>query len=125
VKRFLADMNPMLRGFLLIALVALVIVVLQLQATLTALLLIARIAFFIAIAVFLYLLWRDRRSEIDTWSRRGRAVFYAAALLMVADVGAYTLFGASGPDALAFVLVLACCGFAMFRVWRDERSLSL
>jgi small-conductance mechanosensitive channel len=124
IKRFVADMNPMLRGFLLIALVALVIVVLQLQATLTALFLLARIAFFIAIAVFLYLLWRDRRSEIDTWSRRGRTVFYAAALLLVADVGAYTLFGASGPDALAFVLVLAFCGFAMFRVWRDERSLS-
>jgi hypothetical protein len=125
VKRFISDMNPMLRGFLLIALVALVIVVLQLQATLTALFLIARIAFFVAIAVFLYLLWRDRRSEIDTWSRRGRTVFYAAALLILVDIGAYTLFGASGPDALAFVLVLAFCGFAMFRVWRDERSLSL
>jgi hypothetical protein len=125
VRRLIADMNPMLRGFLLIALVALVIVVLQLQATLTALFLIARIAFFVAIAVFLYLLWRDRRSEIETWSRRGRAVFYAAALLVVVDIGAYTLFGASGPDALAFVLVLAFCGFAMFRVWRDERSLSL
>ena len=125
MKRLIADMNPMLRGFLLIALVALVIVVLQLQTTLTALFLIARIAFFVAIAVFLYLLWRDRRSDIETWSRRGRTVFYAAALLIVADIGAYTLFGASGPDALAFVLVLAFCGFAMFRVWRDERSLSL
>jgi small-conductance mechanosensitive channel len=124
VKRFFSDMNPMLRGFLLIALVAVVIVVLQLQATLTALFLIARIAFFIAIAVFVYLLWRDRRSEIETWSRRGRAVFYAAALLAIADVGVYTLFGASGPDALAFVLVLALCGFAMFRVWRDERTVS-
>jgi hypothetical protein len=125
VKRFLQDMNPMLRGFLIIALIALVIVILQLQATLTALFLIARIAFFIAIAVFLYFLWRDRRSEIDTWSKRGRTVFYAAALLIVADVGAYTLFGASGPDALAFVLVLGFCGFAMFRVWRDERTLSV
>ena len=124
MKRFFADMNPMLRGFLIIALVALVIVVLQLQATLTALFLIARIAFFIAIAVFVYLLWRDRRSEIESWSRRGRAVFYAAALLMVADVGAYTVFGASGPDALAFVLVLGFCGYAMFRVWRDERTLA-
>jgi small-conductance mechanosensitive channel len=124
VKRFLQDMNPMLRGFSIIALIALVIVVLQLQATLTALLLLARIAFFIAIAVFLYLLWRDRRSEIDTWSKRGRRVFYAAALLIVADIGAYVTVGASGPDALAFVLVLGLCGFAMFRVWRDERALA-
>lgn len=114
----------MLRGFLIIALIALVIVVLQLQATLTALFLIARIAFFIAIAVFLYFLWRDRRSQIEMWSRHGRTVFYAAALLIVADVGAYTLFGASGPDALAFVLVLGLCGFAMFRVWRGEQALA-
>jgi len=125
VKRFLQDMNPMLRGFLIIALIALVIVFLQLQATLTALFLLARIAFFIAIAVFLYFLWRDRRSEIDMWSRRGRLVFYAAALLIVADIGAYTVVGASGPDALAFLLVLVFCGFAMFRVWRDERTLSV
>jgi hypothetical protein len=124
VKRFFQDMNPMLRGFLVIALIALVVVILQLQATLTALFLLARIAFFIAIAVFLYFLWRDRRSQIDMWSRRGRTVFYAAALLIVADVGAYTLFGASGPDALAFLLVLGFCGLAMFRVWRDERMLA-
>jgi fucose 4-O-acetylase-like acetyltransferase len=117
-------MNPMLRGFVVIALIALVIVVLQLQATLTALFLIARIAFFIAIAVFLYFLWRERRSEIESWSTRARVVFYGAALLIVADIGAYTLFGAAGPDALAFVLVLGLCGFAMFRVWRDQRSYS-
>jgi hypothetical protein len=51
-------------------------------------------------------------------------VFYAAALLAVVDVGAYTLFGASGPDALAFILVLILCGYSMFRVWRDEHSLA-
>ncbi len=124
MKRFFQDMNPLVRGFGIIALIALVIVVLQLQATLTALFLLARIAFFIAIAVFLYFLWRDRRSQIEMWSRRGRTVFYAAVLLTVADVGAYSLFGASGPDALAFVLVLGLCGYAAFRVWRDERALA-
>ena len=125
MRRFFSDMNPMLRGFLVIALIALVIVVLQLEATLTALFLIARIAFFIAVAVFVYLLWRERRSDIETWSRRGRAVFYGAALLIVADLGVYTVVGASGPDALAFLLVLVLCGFAMFRVWRDEHRYSL
>jgi small-conductance mechanosensitive channel len=124
VKRFIQDMNPLVRGFLIIALIALVIVVLQLQATLTALFLLARIAFFIAIAVFLFFLWRERRDEINAWSRRGRAVFFAAMGLMVVDVGAYTLLGASGPDALAFLLVLGLCGFAVFRVWRDERTLA-
>ena len=122
MRRFFADMNPMLRGFLLIALVALLIVVLQLQLTLVALFLIARIAFMLAIAFFLFLMWRERRSDIESWDTRPRVVFYGAALLIVADVGAYALRGASGLDALAFVLVLALSGFAMWRVWRDQHT---
>jgi hypothetical protein len=122
MRRFFADMNPMLRGFLLIALVALVIVVLQLQLTLVALFLIARIAFLLAIAFFLFLMWRERRSDIESWDTRPRVVFYGAALLIVVDVGAYALRGASGLDALAFVLVLALSGFAMWRVWRDQHT---
>ena len=122
MRRFFADMNPMLRGFLLIALVALVIVVLQLQLTLVALFLIARIAFLLAIAFFLFLMWRERRSDIESWDTRPRVVFYGAALLIVVDVGAYALRGASGLDALAFVLVLALSGVAMWRVWRDQHT---
>ena len=125
MRRFVADMNPMVRGFIVIALIALVVVVLQLQATLTALFLIAQIAFFLAIAFFLYLLWRERREEIGAWSARARFVFFGAVLLIVADIGAYILFGASGPDALAFLLVLGLCGFALVRVWRDQRRYSL
>jgi hypothetical protein len=33
--------------------------------------------------------------------------------------------GASGPDALAFLLVLGLTGFAIFRVWRDQRQYSV
>ena len=65
-------MNPTLRGFLMIALIAVVVVVLQLEATLTALFLLAQIAFFLAIAYFIFLLWRDRRQEISMWSSRSR-----------------------------------------------------
>jgi uncharacterized membrane protein (DUF4010 family) len=114
----------MVRGFLIIALIALVVVVLQLEATLTALFLLARIAFFLAIAFFVYLMWRERRSEIGTWSTRSRAVFYGGALLIVADVAASIAFGITGPDALAFFLVLGFSGFAMWRIWRDEHTLS-
>lgn len=120
MRRFFSDMNPMLRGFLVIALIALVVVLLQLQPTLFALFLIARIAFLLAIAFFVYLVWRERRSEIAEWSTRARVVFYGSALLIVADIAAYSLAGAPGIDALAFVLVLGFSGFAMFRVWRDQ-----
>jgi hypothetical protein len=122
MRRFFRDMNPFLRGMLIVALVAIVIVVLQLYQTLFALQLLARIAFFLAIAFFIYLMWRERRGDIAAWSRRSQTVFYGAALLIVADLGAYFLVGASGPDALAFLLVLGLAGFSMFRVWRDERT---
>ena len=120
--KFLSD-RPTLRGFLIIGLIALVVVVLQLEATLVALSIILRIAFFLAIAFFVFLMWRERRSDIDTWSGRAKTVFYGAALLIVADVGVWIVRGlGSGLNALAFVLVLGLSGFAMWRIWRDEHS---
>jgi hypothetical protein len=120
MRRFFTDMNPFARGLLIVGAIALVVVVLQLYTTLTALYLIARIAFFLAIAFFVFLMWRERRSEIGMWSTRAQVAFYGAAILAVVDLGAYFTVGASGPDALAFLLVLIICGFSMFRVWRDE-----
>jgi hypothetical protein len=122
MRRFLADMNPMLRGFLVIALIAVLIVLLKLQLTLYALFLIARIAFLLAIAFFVFLMWRERREEISEWRTRARVVFYGAALLIVVDIGVYSLRGAFGLDAAAFVLVLVLSGFAMWRVWRDKHT---
>jgi small-conductance mechanosensitive channel len=116
-------MNPTLRGFFVIALVATVIVVLQLEQTLTALFILARIAFFLTIAYFLFLMWRDRREQISVWPARSRVVFYGAALLMVVNVAARFFYSAgSGLDLLAFLLVFPLAGFAMWRVWRDEHT---
>ena len=116
-------MNPTLRGFLVIALIAAVIVVLQLERTLTALFILARIAFFLAIAYFLFLMWRDRREEISMWSVRSRAVFYGSAALLVVNVGVrfFTPVG-NGWNLIVFLAVFAFGGFAMWRVWRDEHS---
>jgi CDP-diglyceride synthetase len=125
VRRLIADMNPTLRGFIIIALIALTIVVLQLYQTLVVFSIIARIAFLLAIAFFIYLVWRERRSDIDTWPTRAKVAFYAAAVLIVVDVGAFIVGRPSGRNALAFFLVLIICGFAMFRVWRDQHSYSL
>jgi hypothetical protein len=122
MRPFFSRLHPTLRGFLIIALIAAVVVVLQLEATLTALLLLARVAFLLAIAFFIYLMWRERRAEIAEWPQRVRVVFYGAALLAVADLGADWYGGASGLQLLAFVGVLAGCGFAMWRVWRDQHT---
>ena len=114
--------NRTLRGFAILVLVSIGIVVLRRQTTLAALYVIARIAFLLAIAFFLYLLWREHRSEIGTWPARARAVFYGAAALIVADVAAISFIRETGLDAVAFVLVLAAGGFAMWRTWRDQHS---
>lgn len=122
MRRFFADLNPTIRGFLLIALVALVVVVLSLEEVLAAVGGLLRIAFFLAIAFFLFLVWRERRSDIEAWSDRSRRVFYAAIALAVLDVGVLIGLGADGRDALAFFLVLGACAYAIVRVWRDEHT---
>jgi hypothetical protein len=127
MRRLFADMNPTLRGLLIVALIAVVVVALSLEATLAALYLLAGIAFFLAVAFFVYLLWRERRADIGLWSTRSQVVFYGAALLVVADLAVFFWRRLAGPslagvDALAFVLVLLVAGFSMYRVWRDERT---
>ena len=122
MRRLFADMNPTLRGFLIILAIVLAVILLNQQTTLVSLLILARIAFFIAIAVFVYMLWRERRSDISTWSPRARFGFYGGALLIVAALGMFFWYGISGRNALAFFLILGLSAFSMFRVWRDQHT---
>jgi hypothetical protein len=120
VRNAFSRMNPTLRGFLIIGVIALVVVVLKLEVTLIALSMILRIAFFLAIAFFIFLMWRERRGEISSWSTREIVVFYGAAISIVAAVGLYFWHGWPDYEALGFIGVLGCSGFAMWRVWRDR-----
>ncbi|HKB93929.1 MAG TPA: hypothetical protein VKC62_06835 [Gaiellaceae bacterium] len=124
MSSFFSRMNPTARGFLIILAIVIAIVVLQLEATLAALLVLARIAFLLAIAFFVYLMWRERREEISAWPLRARAVFYGAAILAVADLGVDWYGGAQGLQILAFVGVLLLAGLAMWRTWRDQHTYS-
>ena len=108
------------RGLLIIAAVAGVIVVLQLWTTLAVLVILARLAFFLAIAYFVFLMWREQRGGISMWPQRAQWVFYGAAVVAVADVGVYWYGGAHGMERIAFVAILALCGLAMFRTWREQ-----
>jgi hypothetical protein len=120
VKRFFTDMNATLRGFLIIALIAAVVVVLSLQSVLSTVGGLLQIAFFLAIAFFLFLLWRERRSDIEMWSTLSQRTFYGAIVIAVLDVGAVLGLRPTGADAIVFFVVLACCAWAIFRVWRRE-----
>ena len=122
MSRFFSRINPTLRGLLILAAIAGLIVVFQLEQTLWALTTLARIVFILAIVYFIFLVWRERREGISMWSTRAQTVFYGAAILAVADVGVYWYGGAVGYEVLAFVAVLALCGLAMWRTWRDQHT---
>ena len=118
----MSRINPTVRGFLIIIAIAVVITLLNLQIALNSLLLIAQIAFFLAIAFFLFLVWRERRGDLEGWSEWNRRVFYAAIVLIVLDIGMLIGLSPSGPDALAFFLVLGACAWTLVRIWRAEHQ---
>ena len=61
MRRYFSQMNPTVRGLLIVALIAGLVIALNLYVALAALYAYRPIAFFIAIAFFVYLVWRERR----------------------------------------------------------------
>ncbi|MGH3113527.1 MAG: hypothetical protein ACRDOP_08680, partial [Gaiellaceae bacterium] len=72
----MSDINPTLRGFAVLVVIAAAITAFQLRVGLEIILLFLRILFQLAIAYVLFILWRRRREEISMWSTRSRVVFY-------------------------------------------------
>jgi hypothetical protein len=121
VRRFWDRIPPLARGFAIVAVIALVVVVLSLEPVIATVGGLLQIAFFLAVAFFLFLLWRDRRGDLEAWSDWNRKLFYAAIVLAVVDVGLAIGFGfPAGVGAFAFLVVLAACAFVVVRVWRIE-----
>jgi hypothetical protein len=118
--------NPTIRGFGIVILIAAVITALRLEDVLGALFLVVRIAFLAALAYFFYVLWRQRRHEIATWPARAQLVFYGAAVLAIVDIALAFVPGLDYPDgggeAVVFFVVLAACAFSLWRVWRDQHT---
>jgi small-conductance mechanosensitive channel len=112
---------PLARGLGIVALIALVVVVLSLEPVLATVGGILRIAFFLAIAFFLFLVWRERRGDLEVWSDWSRKLFYAAIVLAVVAIGLAIGYGLpESRDALALILALAACAYVVVRVWRVE-----
>jgi hypothetical protein len=121
VRRFWDRIPPLARGFAIVAVIALVVVVLSLEPVVATVGGLLQIAFFLAVAFFLFLLWRDRRGDLEAWSDWNRKLFYAAIVLAVVDVGLAIGFGfPAGVGAFAFLVVLAACAYVVVRVWRIE-----
>jgi len=122
MRRFVADMNPTVRGFAIIAAISAGIVALGAYSALVQVSVLLQVLFAVVVAIFLYTTWRERRHEIELWPLRSRIAFYGAAALILGDIAAFWYRRPSGLSALAFFLVLGVCGFTMFRVWRDQHT---
>jgi hypothetical protein len=119
------NISPFVRNLGILALIALAIVLLNLEIALATVGTILSIVFFIAIAVVVYFLWRDfGRREIGTWPTRAQWVFYSAAGLLVVDLGWWFVRAPSGRDALAAIVVAAACAYAGVRTWLDQHRYS-
>ncbi len=109
------------RALGIVAVIAIVVVVLSLEPVVATVGGILQIAFFLAIALFLFLVWRERRGDLEAWSEWNRKLFYAAVVLAVLAIGLWLGYGLpASRDALALVLVVAACAYVIVRVWRIE-----
>jgi small-conductance mechanosensitive channel len=114
---------PLVRGLGIVALIAVAVVVLSLEPVLATVGGILRIAFFLAIAFFLFLVWRERRGDLESWTEWNRRVFYASIVLAVVAIGLAIGFGLrEDRDAFALVIALLACAYALVRVWRAEHG---
>ena len=120
MRRLWGRVPPLAPGIVLVAIAAAVVVALSLESVLATVGGLLQIAFFLAVAFFLFLLWRERRGDLEAWSDWNRKVFYAAIVLAVVDVGMLIGLHPSGPDAFAFFVVLGACAYVLVRVWRLE-----
>ena len=121
MRRLWDRIPPLARGIGIVALIALVVVVLSLEPVVATVGGILQIAFFLAIAVFLFMVWLERRGDLEAWSDWNRRLFYAAIVLGVLAIGLVIGYGLpESRDAFALVVVLGACVYVIVRVWRSE-----
>ncbi len=112
---------PLARGIAIVAIIAAIVVVLSLEPVVATVGGILQIAFFLAIALFLFMVWRERRGDLEAWSEWNRRLFYAAVVLAVVAIGLAVGYGLpESRDAFAIVAVLGVCVYVIVRVWRIE-----
>jgi hypothetical protein len=112
---------PLARGLGIVAVIAVVVVVLSLEPVVATVGGILRIAFYLAIALFLFMVWRERRGDLEAWSEWNRKLFYGAVVLGVVAIGLAIGYGLpESRDAFALVAVIGACAYVIVRIWRIE-----
>jgi uncharacterized membrane protein YebE (DUF533 family) len=110
--------------FGLIALIALGIYVLPGGgAALEVVLTLLTVAFFVAIAVLGYRLYRQYRVEIESLEDRQRLVLYGSiGVAFLTFTATNRLFDAGGLGILAWFALLGLCSLGVYWVWQRYRS---
>ena len=111
------------RNFAIIALIALAVVALpggggaaDVVVTLIS------IAFFAAIAIFGYRMYREHHFTLDSLAPRERFVLYASVgLAFLTFTASRRMFDAGGAGALGWILLLSAASFGVFWVWQQSR----
>jgi hypothetical protein len=112
---------PLARGLGIVAIIAGIVVVLSLEPVVATVGGILQIAFFLAIALFLFMVWRERRGDLEAWSDWNRKLFYASVVIAVVAIGLLIGYGLpESRDAFALVAVLGACVYVIVRIWRIE-----
>lgn len=112
------------RNFAIIALIALAVVALpggggaaDVAITLVS------IAFFTAIALFGYRLYREYHFTLDSLEPRVRFVLYASiGLAFLTFTASRRLFDEGGAGAIVWILLLCLASYGVFWVWQRSRS---
>ena len=121
MRRIWERIPRLARGLGIVAVIAAIVVVLSLEPVVATVGGILQIAFFLAIALFLFMVWRERRGDLEAWSEWNRRLFYAAVVLAVVAIGLLIGYGLPGTrDAFALVVVIGACVYVLVRVWRIE-----
>jgi hypothetical protein len=111
-----------LRNFAIVALVALAIALAPGGGTgLSVALWVLTVAFFAAIALFGYRLYREHRLTIDALSALERWVLYGSiGLAFLTFTGTNRLFDLGGGGVLIWLGLLGLASFGVFWVWRHS-----
>lgn len=81
------------------------------------------IAFFVAIALFGYRLYREQQFRLESLDDRTRLVLYASvALAFLTFAASRRLFDAGGGGVLAWLALLGVCSYGVYWVYARYRS---
>jgi uncharacterized protein involved in cysteine biosynthesis len=81
------------------------------------------IAFFVAIALLGYRLFREHRFELESLTQRQRLVLYGSVgLAFLTFTATNRLFNVGGAGVLAWLALLGLCSYGVFWVWTSYRS---